>query len=707
VRYRLTALCALAEASDVGAALAPLQLAVGVPGGSQVLAHALRAGIAEDPECATLKIDVRNAFNCVRRDSVLAAVAARAPALLPFVQWAYGAPSALHVIGAPAGTLPVSSQSGVRQGDPLGPLLFALALHETLESVPRQVPAVGVLAIADDAFLQGPPDALRGALDVFCEGAAVVGLEIARDKCALTGGGAAETGLALAADLGVAHSPDGIVAAGTPIGTHAFEAQHAASRADAACKLVDALRALPLRVQSQFLLLRLSLAPRLAHLLRTVEWERIAPSVRRLESEVHAAARSLLHMPPAVAGAFGAGDSACARAAAQIALPIRHGGFGLPVVGALEADAARLSAAALAQAAMAAAHPPFRPLDGRLRAGFVGAWERVHADAAPLWPAESRTLSPAFVHNVLPDVQRQYTRAVSDRDGAAFLARFDVATEPGQADAARMRSVACRPASAWIDALPTSPLLTLGDNDYVVSARFRLGLPQAAEGCPLPPCSCGEPRVSSDHAMICRNLRRLVTLRHDQLVMSWRRTLARAGLHSASEPHLGLARRVRAEDEDEERRVVESRGDFTTPMASGVVVGDVSVIHPAAPSFVRRAATTTGSAARARDGHKRASYALRNLGGGYELVPVSVESFGRLGGPAYALLCRVAAVAADGGRVSKAVFIDRALQELSVTLCKGNARVLRESLGRVAQASGVAYLRGLPVPVAEVVGLED
>jgi hypothetical protein len=87
-------------------------------------------------------------------------------------------------------------------------------------------------------------------------------------------------------------------------------------------------------------------------------------------------------------------------------------------------------------------------------------------------------------------------------------------------------------------------------------------------------------------------------------------------------------------------------------------------------------------------------------------VPVSVKSFGRLGAPAYALLCRIADVATDGG-ASKAAFIESALQEMSVTLCKGNARMLCESLGRVARAIGDAYLRGLPVPVAEVVGLED
>jgi hypothetical protein len=59
-----------------------------------------------------------------------------------------------------------------------------------------------------------------------------------------------------------------------------------------------------------------------------------------------------------------------------------------------------------------------------------------------------------------------------------------------------------------------------------------------------------------------------------------------------------------------------------------------------------------------------------------------------------------------GGGVSKAAFIKSALQGMGVTLPKGNEHMLRAHLSRVAQASGRAYLRGLPVPVTEVVGLE-
>jgi hypothetical protein len=49
--------------------------------------------------------------------------------------------------------------------------------------------------------------------------------------------------------------------------------------------------------------------------------------------------------------------------------------------------------------------------------------------------------------------------------------------------------------------------------------------------------------------------------------------------------------------------------------------------------------------------------------------------------------------AAAGGCVSKAAIIESAQQEMSV-MAKGNERVLRTHLSRVAQASGRTYLTG-------------
>jgi hypothetical protein len=130
VRYRLAALCALAACPD---GLKPLQVGVGVSGSSQVVRHALRIGIAAEAGCVSVQIDWKNACNTPCRDQMLMAVETRCPALLPLVASAYRQPSRLYVCGSD--NVVVSSQSGVFQGDPLGPLLFALTLQNPLEKV--------------------------------------------------------------------------------------------------------------------------------------------------------------------------------------------------------------------------------------------------------------------------------------------------------------------------------------------------------------------------------------------------------------------------------------------------------------------------------------------------------------------------------------------------------------------------------------------
>jgi hypothetical protein len=58
------------------------------------------------------------------------------------------------------------------------------------------------------------------------------------------------------------------------------------------------------------------------------------------------------------------------------------------------------------------------------------------------------------------------------------------------------------------------------------------------------------------------------------------------------------------------------------------------------------------------------------------------------GGTGVRLLCRVADMAADGGGISKTAFVVSALQDTSVTLCKG--RVQRAHSLQIVQASGRA-----------------
>jgi hypothetical protein len=89
-----------------------------------------------------------------------------------------------------------------------------------------------------------------------------------------------------------------------------------------------------------------------------------------------------------------------------------------------------------------------------------------------------------------------------------------------------------------------------------------------------------------------------------------------------------------------------------------LVVGDVSVIHPAAASLARGAARTPGFAAAARDALKRCAY--KQVSSALPFLPISIESFGRL--EALTLLGDLAdqAVQAGGPGLSRAAFFSGA-----------------------------------------------
>ena len=83
-------------------------------------------------------------------------------------------------------------------------------------------------------------------------------------------------------------------------------------------------------------------------------------------------------------------------------------------------------------------------------------------------------------------------------------------------------------------------------------------------------------------------------------------------------------------------------------------------------------------------------------------MPLSVESYGRLGQPAMELLNVLATVASASGFVDKAAFVSNALRELGVALCRGQGLLFRAGLKTLARASGVAFAAGASAPTAEV-----
>ena len=104
-----------------------LQFGVGVSGGGEAILHALNRlveDLGSDVGLSMLLVDFRNAFNMVDHGTMLREVRLQCPALSRWVEFCYSSPARLYY-----GEHDLWSCQGVQQGDPLGPLLFALVLH--------------------------------------------------------------------------------------------------------------------------------------------------------------------------------------------------------------------------------------------------------------------------------------------------------------------------------------------------------------------------------------------------------------------------------------------------------------------------------------------------------------------------------------------------------------------------------------------------
>ena len=158
----------------MAALLAPRQLGYGVKNGAEAAVHAARLYFSNlNPNTAILKLDFQNAFNSIRRDKMLEAVQKFAPDLTAFVHSAYSSPSTLFW-----GDRTFQSAEGVQQGDPLGPLLFCLSIHELCSHLKSEF----CLFYLDDGTLGGSKEDVLHGLDVVEREGADLGLCLNNQK---------------------------------------------------------------------------------------------------------------------------------------------------------------------------------------------------------------------------------------------------------------------------------------------------------------------------------------------------------------------------------------------------------------------------------------------------------------------------------------------------------------------------------------------
>ena len=107
---------------------------MGERGGAEAIIHSTKISyekiLTSSSSSGILQIDLCNAFNSIKCSEMLKAVASSMPGIAVFTNSCYSQHSQLFY-----DKFVVSSESGIQQGDPLGPLLFSLTFWPIVEKI--------------------------------------------------------------------------------------------------------------------------------------------------------------------------------------------------------------------------------------------------------------------------------------------------------------------------------------------------------------------------------------------------------------------------------------------------------------------------------------------------------------------------------------------------------------------------------------------
>ena len=163
--------------------LSPLQLGVCVRGECEAVIHSTHHLISSLPDERrwALLLDFTNAFNNIRCEAMFLEFHRHLLELSAWMESCYSGQPFLHL-----GKDTILSCCGVQQGDPLGPLGFALALHPVLKPIKAEVPTLALNAwYLDDGTLVGPPEEPSVALRIVEQDGPSVGLHLNRGNSLL------------------------------------------------------------------------------------------------------------------------------------------------------------------------------------------------------------------------------------------------------------------------------------------------------------------------------------------------------------------------------------------------------------------------------------------------------------------------------------------------------------------------------------------
>ena len=617
---RLAAKCAnhhvIERASKL---LAPLQLGVGIPGGAEAAVHATRRFIDGMPKDSVIvKLDFSNAFNTLRRDTMLEAVAKDLPEIYAFAHANYSDATQLkfseHV---------VLSEEGPQQGDPLGSLMFCLALQRLL----RELTASLQVGYLDDLTLGGNAQTVAADVDHIMANSERYGLKLNISKCELIAEDPSKfSHIKSFKNFRLVQVEDMTLLGAPVMGNRAMET----SLKEKTLLLQNAIgRLRDLNSHDALTILRNSLGiPKMQYVLRTSNCGG-RPELIEFDNILKSGLIDLLNVELS--------DSQWT----QASLPIRSGGLGFRSAATLATSAFLASAVSTLEIQESILiHSTHAPIDQNVTRA-IAFWQSLTTESPPLLACQhkQRSWDDILVRDAYKTL---LASAKTDMDKARLLA----AQQPHAGD--------------WLLAPPiTSVGLRMSDEEIRISAGLRLG----ARLCHPHRCICGaNVDERGTHGLSCRKSAGR-QLRHSTLNDIICRSIRRAGVQSLKEP-LGLSR-------DDGKR---PDGVTLTPWSRGrCLAWDVTVPDTFAASHLAMTSTTPSAAADKAAANKTAKY--QQLTQTHILTPVAIETTGAYNIQASQFLQEIGRrTTVETGDVKETVYL---FQRISVAIQRGNALSIR------------------------------
>ena len=587
---RLTSKSAVSAVRHKAATLlAPLQVGVGISGGAEAVIHATQAltqALGQDSSRVMFTVDAQNAFNQISRTIMVREVRKHFPELAAWVEYSYGQAGNLYF-----GEHRILSGGGTQQGDPLSPLLFALAIQPMIAKIKSTVEGLDMNAwFLDDGTFIGTIEQIGQVISLLEEHGPSIGFHLNHSKCELWWPSMDHDRLRILPASFKRVTAGGLEVLGCPIGHPDYVQGIVNDRIDKIAFILERMHDLN-DSQLEIYLLRASVGlPRLIYALRTCDPLTIWPNIVRFDSKIQ----------EALVFALTSGHDLPEAARIQAGLPVSSGGFGFP------------SAASRASVCFLSSVRDTLPLQERL----VDSQVLPRAEFSPClnhFKQGFPRLSPTFDQDWSAASNRQefLSTIVDDSLNSALV------QQASRRDKAKFLSLSLPYSGAWHSVPPVKKLLfSIQSQAYVFLTKYHLGIPILQRPLPCPGCHTHQIDIYGDHIAQC-TASPGVAARHNAIRDVLASLFRQAGFSVRAEIRLFADTNERPAD------LFIDKWLQGRPLAI-----DVSVVSPLCPSYLDGSSGTAGYAASKMVESKIRKYADRLKSQESLFAPFVMETFG-------------------------------------------------------------------------------